>query len=133
MVVSRRDHWQVAPNPPFGSIESIFADDTGFVAAGHWSPGGSGCAFDSANAQGLTFTSTDGQLWRWMPTDGWDGKLIEQLRRDGRTLIGIGVEYTQNSDGVGAVWTSDLPDSASDTGPVPPITPPSAGRLREHS
>ena len=114
--------WQDAPQAPFG-VEDIFADDAGFIAVGNWFPNGSGCAIDPTQAEGLTFTSTDGLLWRRMSEDGWMGNFIDELRRYGRTLIGIGLDFTQNNNGAGAVWTAKLPDLSSDTGPVPTNPP----------
>jgi hypothetical protein len=108
--------WQAAQPAPFG-VTDIFADDAGFIAVGNWYPNGSGCVLDPTQAEGVTFTSTDGLLWRRMPEDGWMSKFVEQLRRYNRTLIGIGVDYSQNEDGTGAVWTAKLPPIANDTGP----------------
>jgi len=71
--------WQAAQPAPFG-VTNIFADDAGFIAVGNYFPNGSGCAIDPKQAVGLTFTSTDGLLWRRLSEDGWMSQYIEQLR-----------------------------------------------------
>ncbi len=114
--------WQASDSPPF-SVSDIFADDAGFIAVGHYYPNGTGCVIDEAEAVGLTWTSPDGLLWRRMPEDGWQGRYVVQLRRYNRTLVGIGLDWRSSVDGEGAVWTSELPDASSDSGPVPSNPP----------
>jgi len=63
-----------------------------------------------------------------MPDEGWQSRWIEQLRRYGRTLVGIGIDYSGADDtGVGAIWTAKLPSLASNNGPVPSNPPSPTG------
>ena len=118
--------WQAVDPPPFG-IQDMFGDTAGYIAVGLWYPNGTGCDTDSAQAEGVTFTSTDALHWRLMPYDGWMGMFIQQLRRYGRTLIGIGLDFNSVDAGTGAVWTAKLPDTAQDPGPEPSFPPPPGG------
>jgi len=109
--------WQTSSRPPCG-IRNIFADDSGFIAVGYWWPNGR--SMDPGDEQGLTFASTDGLQWLQMPTQGWDGKDVGQLRRYNRTLIGIGTDFSgPDFNAEGAVWTAPLPHAA-DNGTLPP-------------
>jgi hypothetical protein len=119
--------WEQIPNPPF-TFSDIFADDSGFIVAGKWLPQPSGCALDPAEYAGLSWTSTDGLKWTRMADNGWQSKWIDQLRRYNRTLIGIGIDYSNPADfGVGGIWTASLPPIATNNGPVPSNPPSPSG------
>ena len=98
-------------------VRNIFADDSRFIAVGYWWPNGR--SMDPGDEQGLTFASIDGLRWLQMPTQGWDGKDVGQLRRYNRTLIGIGQDFSgPDFNAEGAVWTAPLPQAA-DNGTLP--------------
>jgi hypothetical protein len=75
-----------------------------------------------ADVQGYTWTSVDGLIWTLMDPTEFRYRRIEQLLRDGRTLIGVGIAYESDEDdtGEGTVWTAQLPRPA---GPGPGTSP----------
>ena len=110
--------------PPIGPISDVFVDDAGFVAVGFlYIP--NGCDADPSEIQGLTWTSTDGRSWTAMPSAEFQHKRIDHLFRDGRTLLGIGLGYEENSGSAfGVVWTTRLPSIApAGRGPTAAPTP----------
>jgi hypothetical protein len=111
--------WQLAVGAP-SNVTDLYADDAGYVAVGHFYPGG-GCAIAEDEAWGTTWTSVDGTIWRQMPEAGWHHREIDLLRRLGRTLIGIGIDWTRDGAN-GSIWTVDLPSRAV-AGPAPDPTP----------
>jgi hypothetical protein len=122
-------HWHVATNTPTVTqkgrdfVDSVIADESGFIVAAHHDP--PGCVVDPAQRVAHTWTSVDGDVWRKMSAKGWTGREIDQLFIDGRTLIGVGIQWSTNDVPDGSVWTAPLPATASDTVPPPtPITPP---------
>jgi hypothetical protein len=114
--------WTQSQQPPF-YVTDVFADDAGFIAVGNYDPSGGGCVEDPYALVGLTWTTSDGSRWRRMPEDGWLARYVVLLRRFGRTLIGIGMDWTGDI-GQGAVWLADLPRASADDGSTPPATPP---------
>ena len=120
-----RDHLQVAPDPPFGSIENIFADDVGFIAVG-LVPGRHRLRRRCGQHSGPD------ALRAWTARFGGGCQIglgrqdHRRLRRDGRTLNRDGIDFSQNDAGLGAAWTAKLPDAASGAGPVP-TNPPTPG------
>ena len=115
--------WQQV-TPPIGPVSDVFVDDAGFVAVGFlYTP--LGCDADPSEIQGLTWTSTDGRSWSAMPLDEFLHKRIDHLFRDGRTLIGIGLGYEEDSGtAFDLVWTAQLPAlTPPGPGPTPAPTP----------
>ncbi len=115
--------WQQV-TPALGPVSDVFIDGAGFVAVGFlYIP--MGCDADPSEIQGLTWTSTDGRSWTPMPQEEFLHKRIDHLFRDGRTLIGIGLGYEENSGtAFGAVWTTRLPPiTPQGPGPTPAPTP----------
>jgi len=122
-------HWHVATNAPTVTqngrdfVDAVVADQSGFIVAAHHDP--PGCVVDPAQRVAHTWTSVDGDVWRKMSSKGWTGREIDQLFIDGRTLIGVGINWSLNDVPDGVVWTAPLPVVASDTAPPPaPIDPP---------
>lgn len=63
-----------------------------------------------------------------MSEKGWLGREIPQLFIQGRTLIGVGIDWTHQEGSTGAVWRATLPDIAQDEAPPPdPIAEPAPG------
>ena len=115
--------WQQV-TPAIGPVSDVFIDQAGFVAVGFlYVP--MGCDADPSEIQGLTWTSTDGRSWTAMPLDEFLHKRIDHLFRDGRTLIGIGLGYEEDSGtAFDMVWTAQLPAVAPPgPGPTPAPTP----------
>ena len=109
----------------------VLADDLGFVAVGY-EQRGLGCALDPADIVGVTSVSEEGLAWSQMPRVGWAHQQIDELLRDRRLLIGVGLDYRvpgQRDLPVGSVWTAPLPEippgPPADAPPTP--GPPPAG------
>jgi len=123
-------HWHVATNTPTLTakgrdfVDDVVADEAGFIVVAHRDP--PGCVLDPTQRVALTWTSTDGVVWRKMSTKGWMAREIDRLFISGRTLIGVGINWSLGEEQpAGTVWTAPLPTVASDTAPPPaPITPP---------
>jgi len=123
-------HWHVATNTPTLTakgrdfVDDVVADESGFVAVAHRDP--PGCVIDPTQRVALTWTSTDGVIWRKMSSTGWMAREIDKLFISGRTLIGVGINWSLGEEQpAGVVWTAPLPTVASDTAPPPaPIAPP---------
>lgn len=107
--------WQLAASAP-AHVQAIFGDGAGFIGVGFYDPVG-GCVISESNFIGQTWTSNDGRVWR-LVDEFAPGHWIETLRKRGRTLIGIGLSFTEGL-GKGTVWTARLPDTVSQ-----PIAPP---------
>jgi hypothetical protein len=116
-------HWHVAANTPTITskgrdfIDAAVGDDAGFIVVAHRDP--PGCAIDPAQRRALTFTSVDGKVWREMSEKGWKGREIDQLLINGRTLIGVGIDW-RNDLPSADVWNAQLPALATDNAPPPP-------------
>ena len=116
--------WQAATNSP-RDIVDVLADQAGFVAVGYYNVG-QGCALIETDDVGVTWTSVDGSVWRQMPEDGWMGREIHALALNGRTLIGLGIDWNEHYDGAGdsgVLWTAELPEAALDEAPLPSPAP----------
>jgi hypothetical protein len=124
-------HWHVATNTPTLTqkgrvfVQAAIGDAAGFIVTAEQYP--PGCVIDPAQERALTWTSVDGSVWRKMSATGWTGREIDQLFITGRTLFGIGIDWSSNDVPAGVVWTAPLPNVASDTAPPPP-PPPAPGR-----
>jgi hypothetical protein len=103
--------WEQVPGPD-RTVRDLLSTDAGLVAVGfeYVNPG---CALNPADVQGFTWTSVDSRAWKLMDPEGLRFRRIEQLLRDGRTLIGVGFAYDSDEDdsGEGTVWTARLPAS----------------------
>lgn len=120
--------WQAAGNSPT-NIDDVLAGQAGFVAVGHYNTG-QGCALIETDDVGVTWTSVDGLTWRQMPEQGWNGREVQVMARNGRTLIGLGMDWNRfyNDESGGAVWTTALPGAAVDDAPPPgPTVEPTPG------
>jgi hypothetical protein len=108
-------------SPALGPVSDVFVDRVGFVAVGFVHEG-TGCLYQEGEIQGFTWTSLDGLTWAQMPLEGFVRGRIDQLFRDGRTLIGVGVRYDEEDldVAIGTVWTARLP-SVAPAGPA--LTP----------
>jgi hypothetical protein len=116
--------WQEVASP-VGPVSDIFIDEVGFIAVGFVYIGG-GCVLEPSDIQGLTWTSLDGQTWTQTPKEDLLNQRIDQLFRDGRLLIGIGLSYSPKETvyGAGGVWTFRLPPlGSSGPGPTPGPSP----------
>jgi hypothetical protein len=122
--------WQGVPSP-VGTVNDIFVDAVGFIAVG-WVYTGGGCVLEPSDIRGLTWTSLDGQNWTDVAKEDQLHQRIDQLFRDGRLLIGLGLSYSpeETEYSAGAVWTFRLPPLASSgpgPGPTPTATPDIGG------
>lgn len=115
--------WSRVRPAPWGRLEGSMADQAGFVAVGWYSTRRDGCVLADNTMKGVTWTSSDGSSWREMPNNGWRARQVEMLRRDGRTLFGLGLDYTK-SQATGAVWTAQLPATSQDVNPPPAYPAP---------
>ncbi len=116
--------WSRVQPAPWGRLDATIGDQAGFVAVGWYSTRRDGCVLGDNSTKGVTWTSSDGSVWREMADNGWKAKQVDLLRRDGRTLFGLGLDYTTNGQGPGAVWTALLPGSSQDINPPPAYPPP---------
>ena len=121
-------HWHLAKNSPTLTdkgrdyVDAVVADVSGFIVTAHRDP--PGCVIDPTQRRALTWTTVDGHIWREMPEKGWLGREIDQLFISGRTLFGVGIDWSANSSS-GVVWRAQLPAVASDNAPPPgPISKP---------
>lgn len=113
---------------PVGPVSDVFVDAAGYIAVG-FRVIAEGCAIEPYEIQGETWTSVDGQAWTEMPLAPFLYQRIDQLFRDGRTLIGVGLSYDENEGTTarGSVWTARLPD-VPPSNPVPsPVSTPEPG------
>ena len=122
-------HWHLAKNTPTltrrgrDDVDAVVADVSGFIVAAHRDP--PGCVLDPTQRRALTFTSVDGQVWRTKSTKGWLGQEIDQLFVSGRTLFGVGIDWSNEASSAGMVWRAQLPVVATDNAPPPgPIAKP---------
>lgn len=87
------------------SADYLLADANGFIAVG--GDYGHCCATDSAEVQGVIWVSADGSRWTKVFDRDWYGRVIEGLTLVGDTLIGVGVDWSDPTRGLGAIWTAD--------------------------
>ena len=110
-------------SPSVGPVADVFADDLGLIAVGYLSTA-TGCASQEGEIQGLTWTSLDSRTWATMPLDDFVAARVDQIFRNNRTLVGVGVRFEKDDleTGIGAVWTAKLPDLPP-SGPAPTAGP----------
>jgi hypothetical protein len=112
--------WEKADGPPqypspLGEV-LLFGTNAGFVGVGAYFV--DQCAVDGGYMETVTWTSSDGRVWR--VADTIEGPTIASLRRRGETLIALGT-YDWLGGASSAVWTAALPKDSSDGDP--PQTP----------
>jgi hypothetical protein len=72
---------------------------------------GTGCAVADWEIYGETWTSVDGRTWQKMPdTPGFNRASIQRLILKDRTLVGLGLAWTEEAVPVPTVWTVTLPE-----------------------
>jgi hypothetical protein len=90
-------------------INDLIVDATGFIAVGERMTG-TGCAVADWEIYGETWTSVDGRSWQKMPdTPGFNRASIQRLMLKDRTLVGLGLAWTEEAVPVSTVWTATLP------------------------
>ncbi len=108
----------VAGGPP------LVADQAGYVATGYRVTSTGGCVRADGDIFGETWTSSTGRIWRQMPDQpSFNRASIEVLIPQGRTLVGLGVTWSDANAAGSTAWTVDLPAATSDAGVVPAPTP----------
>jgi hypothetical protein len=108
--------WEMADGPPqhpspLGEV-LLFGTNAGFVGVGAYLV--DQCAVDGGYVQSVTWTSSDGRVWRVADTIA--GPTVASLRRRGETLIALGT-YDWLGGPSSSVWTAKLPEDSSDGDP----------------
>jgi len=108
-----------APQAPvFFDAMRIFGTQAGFIAVADYNV--EQCAVDGGYRNTVTWTSSDGRVWR--VADTIENSDIVSLRRRGDTLIGLGNVY-QLGGAYGQTWTAALPGDSSEGDGVPSPAP----------